>query len=634
MKSKVLRLSIFILAVGFIAAWLIWAPCFCQASPLLSAGDDRVKINLIADTKYIVPGKHFRLGVQLIMSPGWHTYYKEPGDAGMATKIIWQLPPGFRSGPLLWERPEKFSDAGITTYGYADKTLIAAIVTPPDKLPAGTGLTFSARVEWLACKDLCVPGHAGVQMTMNTADAGTAKLPNALYNDEFAKANFDGAVAQLGNDINQKFDVLKNTPDSQGQKVGNNILLYFIFAFLGGILLNFMPCVLPVVAIKVLSLLEQTSKESARATTIAFAAGIFSSFLFLGLFVIGLQAAGHQVGWGFQFQQPVFLMFMCVLVLLFALSLFGLFDVSFSFGQRAVDQLADQKGSSGDFFKGVLATILSTPCTAPFLGTALGFAFVQPWSITLAIFAAIGLGMCLPYIILIVAPGYIRFLPKPGIWMEKLKEAFGFILLATTIWLVSVLSDQIDNERLIAFVYFLLIMSFAIWLMNRFTNLASSSQRIAFIRFLALLIVASAGYFCLFDRPMHVSLTPVSNEGQTNLESFSVARLNQALSSGKTVFLDFTARWCLTCQVNESTALNTTAVQEKMRMLHVVYMKADWTKQDPTITALLKKFGRSGVPLYVIFPGKNPSQSIILPELITQQIVLDKLDQAGPSRNQ
>ena len=224
--------------------------------------------------------------------------------------------------------------------------------------------------------------------------------------------------------------------------------------------------------------------------------------------------------------------------------------------------------------------------------------------------------------------------------MEKLKEAFGFILFATTIWLVSILSGQIDSEQVIAFVYFLLLMAFAIWLMKRFSNLASSPGRIAIVRLMALAIVAFAAYFCLFNKTIRLSTQPVSSPVSpysatvdANSNSFDVASLNQALSTGKTVFVDFTARWCLTCQVNESTAINTTAVQDKLRSLRAVFMKADWTKQDPTITSLLKKFGRSGVPLYVIFPGKNPSQPIILPELITQQIVLDKLDEAGPSRD-
>ncbi len=622
MKNRISILRLFVGFLAFVAAWFIWATSeSVQASN--DSEDVHVKAVLIANTKTVVPGKPFRLGVQLTMSPGWHTYYKEPGDAGMATKIVWDLPPGFSSSPLLWEKPKKFSEADIITYGYTGKTLIAAKIIPPNTLPAGKNLTFAAQVEWLSCKDLCVPGKTKVGLTLNIGNVKTA-----VNEKLFAEANFAGPIAEIYGG-GSKFDVLQS---NLGAKAGNdNLLIYYLLAFLGGIILNFMPCVLPVVAIKVLSLLEQTSQESTRSSTIAFASGIFSSFLFLGFLVIALQAAGHQIGWGFQFQQPLFLMVMSGLVLLFALGLFGLFDFSLSFGQKAVDQLAQKQGLMGDFFKGVLATILSTPCTAPFLGTALGFAFVEPWFVTLTIFAAVGAGMCLPYIILIIAPSYIRFLPKPGVWMEKLKEAFGFILLATTIWLLSILAGEVPNEQLTGFVYFLLAVSFAVWLMNRFVNLASSSKRIIVVRSIAAVIVVCAAYFCLSK------IVPVTGTNAAAISAddstFDIAHLNSELSSGKTVLLDFNARWCLTCQVNESTAINTTAVQEKLKELHAVLIKADWTRQDPTITALLKKFGRSGVPCYVIFPGKNPDKPILLPEIITQQMILDKLDEAGPSRD-
>jgi len=653
MKNRVFWLFLFLLTFGLVSVGTAGSArnksidsdiaAKARSSELESSpATHHVTAKLIANTSSVVAGKPFRLGVQLIMDKGWHTYYKESGDAGMATKIIWNLPSGFKSGTLLWEKPEKFNDSEITTYGYVDKVLIAADITPPEQLPIGEKITFTAHVEWLACNELCVPGHADVQLTLTSADGAEYAVPE--NEEDFSKVNFDGPVSQLNGSSGSEYDVLKNN-FNEGTDSGNaSFFFYLVFAFLGGIILNFMPCVLPVVAIKVLSLLEQSSKETARTSTIAFATGIFSSFLFLGLIVIGLQSAGHQVGWGFQFQQPVFLMFMASLVLLFSLSLFGLLEVSFSFGQKTVNQLADKQGLSGDFFKGVLATILSTPCTAPFLGTALGFAFAQPWTTTLTIFASVGAGMCLPYVILIVSPGYIKFLPKPGVWMEKLKEAFGFVLLATTIWLVNILAGQIDNERLIAFEYFLLILAFVVWLMNRFVNLASAPRRIFIVRSIALIIILVAGYFCLFNRTIHLSLNELNKtlpssgseaaeKGQEAPGTFSVSQLNEQLNKGKTVFLDFTARWCLTCQVNESTTINTAPIQDKMRALHVVFMKADWTRQDPTITALLKKFGRSGVPLYVIFPGKNPQHPIVLPELITQQIVLDKLDEAGASQD-
>jgi len=590
-----------------------------------------VTAQLIADTKAIVPGRPFKLGVRLSMQPGWHTYYKDPGDAGIPTKIIWKLPVGFQMGILYWQKPTKFDDAGITTYGYMNSTLISTEIVPPSQLDSAKGLNFSAQIKWLSCKDICVPGQGEAKLTLPIVSSTDTKPSDLSINTkEFATANIP--------DIN-KSDLAIPAEQKKPTDI-TKLLGYFAFALLGGFLLNFMPCVLPVVAIKILSLLEQTDKENTRKTVIAFSSGILSSFLLLGLIVVSLQAAGQKIGWGFQFQQPIFLMVMSVLVLLFGLSLFGLFDFSLSFGQKTVDNLAEKEGVVGDFFKGVLATVLSTPCTAPFLGTALGFAFVQSWSVTLTIFVAIGTGMCSPYLMLICAPEYLKFLPKPGDWMTSLKEAFGFILIATVIWLVSILYYQVSATLVIAFMYFLLSVSFAVWLLHNFTNLASSNRRLLTVRTLALLIILASGYFfiyankdLLFQTTTNNTATGSSSDAGENTESFDPKRLDDALNNGKTVFLDFTAKWCLTCQLNENTVINTKEVRDKLHALNVVFLKADWTRQDPAVTKLLRKFERSGVPLYVIFPGKDTNKPIVLPELITKEMVLSKLDQAGASMN-
>lgn len=616
MRSKFLILLV--LTIG-----LLLSP----ASVFSADQEPYVTAKLIANIKAIVPGRPFKLGVELIMQPGWHTYYKEPGDAGMPTKIKWQLPPQFSTNnDLYWQKPLHFDEAGIITYGYKDKTLIATEIlpTPKNKALRADKYNFSASVQWLSCKDACIPGKADVHLTLPVVSPPKALTLNlADHTDEFATANISN------------FDNRKPEELAQPKSVDKTqILTYFFFALIGGFLLNFMPCVLPVVAIKILSLLEQTDKNQTRKTAIAFSVGILSSFLLLGLTVVGLQRAGQNIGWGFQFQQPIFLMIMSAIVLIFALSLFGMFDFSFSAGQKTVNNLADKEGIMGDFFKGVLATVLSTPCTAPFLGTALGFAFVESWIITLTIFAAIGLGMCLPYLILIFAPQYLKFLPKPGHWMTKLKEAFGFILLATVAWLISILYYQVSTNLVVSFIYLLLSIAFAIWLLHSFTNLASSQKRLLIVRSLSLLIVAISVYLFIytnkdfFSTKNNTKAFPTSsNKEETG--SFNIKILNDALNSNKIVFLDFTAKWCLTCQLNENMVINTKEIQDKFKSLDVHFIKIDWTKQDPTVTNLLREFDRSGVPLYVIYPSKNRNKPIVLPELITKEMVLNKLDEAG-----
>lgn len=625
-----------------------------EAHAKVSNEQPYVTAKLLADTTAIQAGKPFKIGVQLTMKSGWHTYYKESGDAGLPTKITWKLPTGFTAGPILWQKPSKFNDSGIVTYGYKDKTLIGATITPPPNF-SGTNADFKADVKWLSCAEICVPGGTSVSLSLPVDKTGSAAA--AANVDEFSKLGFEGSVKDLTLDDSSKVSSAVPTKDGAtnprapdgvsvlDQKFNvegsaekpQSLLAYLALAFVGGMILNVMPCVLPVIAIKVLSFFEQARDEPARVRLmgLTFTAGIISSFMVLAGVVIALQATGRSVGWGFQFQYPGFLIAMSALVLLFAMSLFGLFYVSLPGGSK-VDELANKEGYSGTFFKGVLATILSTPCTAPFLGTALGFAFAQPWWTVALIFFTIGLGMSLPYLLLTAKPEWMKFMPKPGVWMEKFKESLGFVLLATVAWLLGVLGSELGIEGIIGTTYFLIALAFAAWLVGRFTDLTSEQGRKITVYSISAAIVAAAFYFFVYPLPgIGLKAQPVEKsnaDSPIKWQPFSVEALDKELSEHKTVLLDFTADWCLTCKFNEKTVLNSAPVVEKIKALNVVPMQADWTVQDPKITALLNKFNRSGVPLYVIFPANQPNNPIVLPEVINQQMVLEKLDQAGKSQ--
>lgn len=424
---------------------------------------------------------------------------------------------------------------------------------------------------------------------------------------------------------------------------------------MGGAILNVMPCVLPVISIKILSIVEQARDDKAQIAKhgLIFSSGILVSFLLLAVIVILIQQAGVTIGWGFQFQQPLFVVIMSLIVTLLAMSLFGAFFISLNLGQNQLSQLSNKEGAAGAFFNGVLATVLATPCTAPFLGTALGFAFTQAWWLVMLIFLVIGIGMALPYLLLTLNPGWMRFIPKPGDWMETFKQSMGFVLLATVLWLLYVLGSQIGLDGMFKTASFLMVTAFTTWLASRLVDLNSSTARRYCVYGLTSLICL--GTFFSLVQP---SLQNVENPKKiqvdapaldTSIESarpsskkpdkaalewipFSVDKLNEALSQDKTVFLDFTADWCLTCKVNEKTVIDTEPVIKQMKALNVVTMKADWTKRDNQITELLRKFGRSGVPLYVIFPAGKPQEPIILPEIINQTIVLDGLVKAGVSK--
>jgi thiol:disulfide interchange protein len=643
-----------------------WAESGQTTTQTLADSPSHSLARLVSNVATIKPGTPFMAGAELTMQPGWHTYYKDAGDAGMPTKIIWELPPGFKSGELLWEKPNKFNDAGIVTYGYHDRNLVAAKITPPAGITGD--VVIKAKVKWLSCKDQCIPGKADLSLTLKVSEAEPAKSEDAAKFDnvgwhgkvsdlaEAAEAktvDVVGAVADGGRQgppsgdtsataapgtsfLSQKFQV-------QGEKQFG-LAVYLLFAFIGGFILNFMPCVLPVIALKVCSMCDHAheGKGKIRMMGLAFAAGMISTFMVLAGIVLAVQATGRTVLWGFLFQYPAFLIGMAVVILLFSLSLFGMFYITLPGTQQRVDELARKEGPLGTFFKGVLATTLSTPCTAPFLGTAVGFALTQKAATVLAIFFTIGLGMAMPYFALMINPGLIKFIPKPGYWMEKFKEAMGFVLLATVVWLLYVLGTVVGAEGVVRTVAFLVSIGFATWVVSSFTDLSSSPMQKSRAWGISMMAVGLTFYFCYAALPgfgmlpeqmarMPDKVATLPN--QINWLPFNVSELEKALGKDKTVMVDFTAEWCLTCKVNERTVLDSAPVVEKLKALNVVTMKADWTTQDPQITALLSKFSRPGVPLYVIFPAGKPTQPIVLPEVITPDLVREKLAEAGPSKS-
>jgi thiol:disulfide interchange protein DsbD len=613
--------------------------------------EDAVKATLLSDSTGIVAGAKFKLGVKFEIKPGWHTYYKEPGDSGMPPNFEWLLPTGFKSGPTIWPKPHKTIEAGLVAYGYENSVLHGSEITAPPDLKVGDKLTLKVKVKYLVCKDVCVPGKAELEITLPVIKSAEKSSDAPLF--DALGAGFNDPVSTLSatpeGDHNQstssgKFSVLDEKlavpPTEQLANIGN----FLLPAFLGGLILNVMPCVLPVIAIKVLSILEQAKEEPARVKVLGlvFAAGIISSFMVLALGVIIVKAAGHLVGWGFQFQYPGFVAVMCAVILLMALSLFGMFYVNAPTSGE-IDKLARQEGLAGTFFNGVLATILSTPCTAPFLGVAMGFAFSQQaWVIALIFFTS-ALGMASPYLLLTINPAWMKFLPKPGDWMDKFKQGMGFVMLFTVIWLDYVLATEVSADALGWVNAWLVGLAFCAWIVANFSDLTSSQTR-------RMKVFASAAgclilftYVCIFAQPgVLAALTPdasssgtkkvaASEDGAYGIvwQPFSIDSLNSALAQKKTVFLDFTADWCLTCKVNEKTVIATKEVSEKLKSLNVVTIKADWTRQDPDITKLLSKFNRSGVPLYVIFPGAHPDKPIVLPEVITQDLVLKALEESS-----
>jgi thiol:disulfide interchange protein DsbD len=733
----------FLLTIGFVSTAL------AQSG---ASHPHHTHVRLVADVRGIVPGGNFTVGVLMKMDTGWHTYWKNPGETGLPTQIKWDVPEGFAAGAIRWPLPHKYADSGdILYYGYARETMLLVPFTAPSSLVPGTSITLKAKVTWLECEKICVPGEAALQLTLpvlkgqsSPDNAGLfttygkqVPLPMAAGKDialatstghsqmnirlsaagaaEFVTSGPDspdfypeetadlvpgrtavsagrrlisitvplkapGPVTQAvtvrgtliftvagdglhtgvveitvpaeslsvgtssgnpaGSILDRNFEISRTSEGTQP------LILYMFFAFLGGLLLNIMPCVLPVIALKVFGLVKMAGDQPARikGLGVSFAAGILASFLALARGVSILLLAGQQVGWGFQFQEPRFVIAMAALVFAFGLSLFGVFEINLpgaavmgiSSAVTHQDGKGHGSGYGASFGEGVFATVLATPCTAPFLGSALGFAFAQPWWVILLMFTCVAAGMAIPYVVLTARPAWIRFLPKPGAWMVSAQQFMGFLMMATLLWLLYILGKQMGMEAVIWTGAFLLSVGLACWLVGKFATL-TASRRAYWLTWIAAVLLVVGGYLFFLVSALDINTaiavessgTPAGTAGEgIEWKEFSLTGLEEDLKRDRPVFLDFTAEWCLTCKVNEKTVLNTKEVIDRFHALNVLAVRADWTNRNLDITKLLSKFGRSGVPLYVIFPPGRSGTPIFLPEVITRGIVLDALDNA------
>lgn len=393
-----------------------------------------------------------------------------------------------------------------------------------------------------------------------------------------------------------------------------------LFAFLGGVILNLMPCVFPVLFLKGLALVNSRNEEQRqmRAHGLVYTSGILLSFWVLVAVLLTLRLAGAKLGWGFQFQSPVFLALMAGLLFFLGLSLAGQFEIGVTL-TSAGSSLALRQGYTGSFFTGVLAVVVATPCTAPFMGTAIGYALAQPAGVTFAVFTALALGLAAPYVALTLQPAWTHLLPRPGSWMEMLKQAISVPIFATVIWLAWVLAQAYGAGMLAALLASFLLLAIAGWFLGRWPARRWSAA----VASLILLGVIVVSVFAP-DKLIVVSETPTSTATGDGWEPWSAETVSLYLAQGRPVFVDFTASWCLSCQVNERVALNQPEVKKAFGAANVALLRADWTQRREGITEALNALGRSGVPVYALYvPGKNSPQ--LLPEVLTPGIVTDAL---------
>jgi thiol:disulfide interchange protein len=633
----------------------------------------RAIATLVTDTNAIQPGTPFRVGLRLRMADGWHTYWKNPGDAGVPPDLTID---GVTQSPIDWPTPRRVAEGPIMTYAYTGEVLLPVTVT------ASTG-TIKAHAQWLVCKDICVPEEGDFSLNLPIgAPAPSAQAPLFAAHDRTvprpspwtARISPDGSLFVQGPELStatvtdawfipdepghihddaaqplsvraggftlalkptKEFDPAKNLSgvlsvrDRAGMQtdVVVNALpgpapapaipplsQILVFAFLGGLILNLMPCVFPILAMKAVALARHAGRGHAHA--LSYTAGVLVTFVALAGALLAAREAGTAAGWGFQFSSPVFVAAMAWLLFGVGLNLSGVFQVGGGL-TGAGSGLADRHGIAGSFFTGLLAVLVATPCTAPFMGVAVAAGLAAPPAVTLLVFAVMGLGLAAPYVALASMPGLARLMPRPGRWMEILKQGLAFPMYGAAAWLVWVLSQEAGSNGVLGTVTGLVLIGFAGWVFG-VTQTASVQPRrfgqaMATVAVLAALAVLSG-----------ITAAPVGAATESSAETFTPERLAALRSAGKPVFVNMTAAWCVTCLVNERVAISTEAVRQAFATDHVTYLKGDWTRQDPAITAFLRQNGRDGVPLYVFFPaGGAPPE--VLPQILTESEVLDVL---------
>lgn len=676
--------------------------CFCvvAVSLLLAAqshaapplASELVKSTLYSESATVAPGQTLWVDASFTIAPGWHIYWKNPGDSGLPTEIDWTLPSGFSAGDIVWPAPERISVGGIGNYGYVGSVDLLVPIAAPTPLNPTATTHLDALVKYLVCAEICIPGEAKVTLDLPTgsgapapAQAGRfasarAMMPmpapfaarfiagqhdlrlvvpaaalaglqqptaaffpdaeNAIDHSAEPKlerrsgglelvlakssspvaavpATLDGVLVLRGADGRTQAYQISAAPGSASES-SSGVLGWWqalLFAFLGGVILNLMPCVFPILSLKVLGFADADPARR-HHHGIAYAAGVVLSFAALGGALVALRAGGAAIGWGFQLQSPLIVALLAYLMFAMGLSLSGVAE--FGGGFTGIGgRFAGREGLAGAFFTGVLATMVATPCTAPFMGAALGFALVAPAWVALAIFLALGGGLSAPLLVASFVPGIRRLLPRPGGWMATLKQILAFPLYGTVAWLVWVLIQEVGSEGSLMALFGLVLVGFAVWIHGR-TRFAGATARRAGATLAGAGAVAAVVLAAMLSPAQ--GRAPLENDGLA-YEAFTPTRLAALNAAHKPVFVNLTAAWCLTCIVNERATLDRRAVRDVFAAHHVAALRGDWTRQDPEIANFLQSFGRSGVPLYLLYDSSgNP---MILPQILTEAEVID-----------
>ncbi|MEW5684765.1 MAG: protein-disulfide reductase DsbD domain-containing protein [Pseudomonadota bacterium] len=675
---------------------------------------------LVSSTQGVAPGQTIHVALRQQIQKDWHTYWRNAGDSGEATKLTWTLPKGWTAGEFTWPTPHRLPVGPLVNYGYEGEVILPVTLTAPADAKPGQTVTLTAKAQFLVCADICVPEDAdlslslpvtagpapsdpqwGAKIAKTLADApkpaGLAgafekqgevvKLAitgAALKGADLAGAYFfpfsgsvlDHAKAQpiergaegLTLTITPGFGFQSAAPEEiagvlslEGKayevsakpgplpagasglgpppaKVmapagaeGLGLISAMLFAFGGGLILNLMPCVFPVLAMKAASLAGHGGANGeARRQGVAFGVGVLATFLTLAGALIAARAAGGEVGWGFQLQNPTVVAALALIMLAVALNLSGVFEVGTSL-QGVGSALASRGGLSGAFFTGVLAVVVAAPCTAPFMGPAIGWALTQPPIAALAVFLGLGVGFAAPFVAVAFVPALINRLPRPGPWMDVFRKALAFPMYGAVAWLVWVLTVQAGPNAVPRILGAGILLAFALWIAGAAQRRHALGGRPGALAAVAgvLSVLAVAGG-AVWPAYAEAGSGGGAEAAELDEQAYTPEKLAALRAEGRPVLVNYTAAWCVSCQVNDQVALSTKPVSEALARNNAVYLKADWTRRDPLIAEELARFGRAGVPLYLVYGAKGGDPAI-LPTLLTPGLVVKALDTAGKS---
>jgi thiol:disulfide interchange protein/DsbC/DsbD-like thiol-disulfide interchange protein len=685
-------------------------PPLAAALESQAVSSPRAVATLVTDTDALHPGTAFRVALRLRLADGWHTYWKNPGDAGVAPELTLEVPEGTTQSPIDWPAPRRVQEGPVMTYAYTGEVLLPVTLTVPSDAPT----TIRAHAQWLVCKEICVPEGGDFSLTLpldGPAASSQAPLfvahdravprtspwaahialdgtlfvqgpelkpatvtdawfipdqPNRIQDDAAQPlsvrdggftlalkpaAGFDaskplGGVLSVRDRTGLEADVAVDAaPGASPPPAMPPLPQVLVFAFIGGLILNLMPCVFPILAMKAVALVRNAGQG--RAHVVAYTAGVLATFVGLAGALLAARATGTAAGWGFQFASPVFVAAMTWLLLAVGLNLAGVFQVGTTgVLANAGSGAASRHGATGSFFTGLLAVLVATPCTAPFMAVAVAAGLAAPPAVTVLVFAVMGLGLASPYVALAELPGLVRMMPRPGRWMEVMKQALAFPMFSAAAWLLWVVSQEAGSVGVLVTAAGAVLVGFAAWILGvgqgglsqtgsgyEASSQPDSGRRIAlqaargrrgqrFAQVAAAVAVLGAG--AALTGIEAAGAPGAAVEAAATAEAFTPEKLAALRAEGRPVFVNMTAAWCVTCLLNERVAISTVPVQRAFAAADVAYLKGDWTRQDPAITAFLQQNGRDGVPLYVFYPAHG-AQPEVLPQILTESEVLRRL---------